>query len=181
MLTTQYPGPLKQAGNGVITAFSGSWKILAQTDLDVWKIDSNGVQSGLLVLGVDYTVVFDPIAETWTVTYTIAPVNGGFSLVGRQSDNTQQTLFPREGNAPAKMTEAALDKLQAQIQEWNATYQALVASGLIASSQSSGVVTLSGLFANRPASPAVPTIYESTDRGSVEYWSVTLQKWFLFG
>ena len=107
MLTSQYAS-VKQSGNGVIVAFSFSFKILAATDLVVYKIDANGNQSTPLILGTDYTVVFDPIAENGTVTYTLAPVNGGYSLIQRVSDDTQQSRFPREGTAPAATTGAGL-------------------------------------------------------------------------
>ena len=41
MVTSTY-APSKQAGNGVITAFSGSFKILANSDLVVSELDANG-------------------------------------------------------------------------------------------------------------------------------------------
>src|SRR6185437_9068046 len=119
MLTSLY-APVKQAGNGVIVAFGFSFKILAATDLAVYKIDANGNQSALLVLGTDYTVTFDPIAETGTVTYTIAPVAGGFSLITRVSNDQQQTSLPREGPAPAKTIETMVDKLTMLVQELQA-------------------------------------------------------------
>lgn len=116
MLTSEY-APTQQAGNGVIVAFNFSIKILAASDLVVSKIDANGVSSGTLILGTDYTVTFDPIAETGTVTYTVAPVSGGYSLIERSSNDQQQTSLPREGNFPAKTVETMIDKLALRMQE----------------------------------------------------------------
>jgi len=108
----------KQAGNGVTTAFSGSWKIFAATDLRVEKINAAGVYTGALTNGVDYTVVFDTDAETWTVTYTVAPVSGGYALVlGTEMPMTQGSNFPREGMTPAATAKNALDKLTVLVQQ----------------------------------------------------------------
>lgn len=160
--------PTKQPGNGVNLIFSGNWKALLNTDFVVQKIDQNGVVSAVLTLNVDYTVVFDAVAETWTITYTSAPVNGGFSLVSRDSNQQQQTVYPRDGNLPARATETALDKLTLIAQE-------------IEVGQVESPVELSGAYASRPAAPALPVYYYSTDRGSYEKWVPAAQRWFLLG
>jgi len=167
MVTSTY-APAKQAGNGVIVAFSGSFKILANTDLVVSKLDANGVSSGTLILGTDYTVVFDPIAETWTVTYTSAPVNGGFSVVARDSNNQQQTRLPREGNLPATTVETMIDKLTMLLQE------ALFG-------QSESPLELAGLYANKPVTPLVALYYFSTDKGIYEKWVPAMGIWITVG
>jgi Phage T7 tail fibre protein len=107
---------IQQVGNGVTTAFNFSFKILAATDLQV-NLTINGLTGSNLVNGVDYTVVFDSIAETGTVTFTVAPVSGALVNIQRVSDNTQQSGFPREGVTPARTFETALDKMTALIQE----------------------------------------------------------------
>lgn len=109
--------PVEEAGNGVKVAFDFAFKILAKTDLVVRKKSAAGVYGSVLTVDVDYTVVFDSIAETGTVTYTVAPVNGGASNIQRSSDRTQATVYPREGTLPAKTTETALDKLTLLVQE----------------------------------------------------------------
>ena len=124
MLNSEY-APIKQAGNGVQTAFSFSFKILAATDLVCQTVNANGVTSGVLTLGVDYTVVFDPIAESGTVTYVVPPVNGGYSLIGRDSNNQQQTSLPREGIVPAKTIELMSDKAMMLLQEAQAAVAAI--------------------------------------------------------
>lgn len=109
--------PVEEAGNGVKTAFDFAFKIQASSDLVVRKKSAAGVYGAILTLGVDYTVVFDTTAENGTVTYTVAPVSGGASNIQRSSDESQGTVYPREGSLPAKTTENALDKLTLLAQE----------------------------------------------------------------
>lgn len=149
MLISEY-APVKQSGNGVIVAFSFSFKILAATDLSVSKIDASG-NTVACVLGTDYTVAFDPIAETGTVTYTLAPVNGGYSLVQRVSDNTQQTSVPREGPMPAKTVETMIDKLTALIQELQSAF--LSSGGSLGTTQIGTLAALTALAAKNPTVP----------------------------
>lgn len=160
--------PVEQAGNSVTVAFDFSFKIFAATDLLVYKKDANGVQGAVLVLNTDYTVTFDPVAETGTVTYTVAPVTGGSSLIKRSSNDQQQTSLQREGNMPAKTLETMLDKMMMLIQEI-----------LFGSSESP--LELSGTYAAKPATPALACYYYSTDRGSYEKWVPAAQRWFLLG
>ena len=167
MVTSQY-APSKQAGNGVIVAFSGAFKILANSDLVVSKLDANGASSGTLILGTDYTVVFDPIAETWTVTYTVAPVNGGFAVVARNSNNQQQTSLSREGVMPAKTVETMIDKLTMLMQE-------------IAYGQTETPVEASGLYASKPATPLFAMYYYSTDKQIYEKWVPSMGIWITLG
>ena len=94
MVTSQY-APVKQAGNSSKVAFDFAFKILAKTDLVVSKISAAGVSSGALTVDSDYTVAFDPVAETGTVTYTVAPVTNGYSVIERTSNDQQQSSLPR--------------------------------------------------------------------------------------
>jgi hypothetical protein len=109
--------PLKQAGNGAQVAFAGTWKILAATDLVCRKIAADGTVGAPGVLNVDYTVVFDSAAETFTVTWAVAPVNLGYSFITRASDETQGTRWPRDNSMPSKANETAVDKLTLLVQE----------------------------------------------------------------
>ncbi len=168
MVTSQYT-PIKQAGNGVIVAFNFSFKIFAATDLVVSKLDAGGVSSGTLTLGTDYTVSFDPIAETGTVAYTVPVVNGGFSNIARNSNNQQQTSLPREGAMPAKTVETMIDKATMLLQEVQANAAPTPAA------------EMSGLYSARPLAPILPVFYTSTDRGSYEKWVPALQRWILLG
>lgn len=166
MLTTQY-APSKQAGNGVTVAFSVSWKILAASDLAVYKIDATGAQGSLLVITTDYTVSFDPIQETATITYVVAPVTGGFAYITRVSDNTQATSLPREGPAPAKSIETMIDKLQAQVQELKGVVAAITIIN--------GTLIQVGPFATMNAlailNPTIPFMAYLTDYKMVGFYT----------
>lgn len=167
-VNTKY-APIQQAGNGVTVTFSFAFKIFAATDLAVYAINALGVQGPLLTYNVDYTVVFDPEAETGSVTYIVAPVNNGASLIKRNSDNTQGTRWPRETVTPAKATENAADKLTMLVQE------------LQANAAPTPAAELSGTYAARPVAPTLPVYYTSTDRGSYEKWVPALGRWILLG
>ncbi len=108
---------VEQAGNGVKVAFDFAFKILASTDLVVKKKAADGTYGAALTLNVDYTVAFDSTAETGTVTYTVAPVNGGASNIDRATALTQATSLPREGAMPAKSIETMVDKVTLAVQE----------------------------------------------------------------
>lgn len=160
--------PVQQAGNGVTVTFGFAFKIFAATDLDVYAIDATGVQGPLLTYNIDYTVTFDSELETGSVTYVVPPVNGGASLIERDSDETQGTRWPRENVTPAKAIENAVDKLTMLVQE-------------LKFGSNESPVELSGTYAARPAAPAMAVYYTSTDRGSYEKWVPALQRWILLG
>ncbi len=110
--------PVRQAGNGATTAFSASFKVFLDSDVVAYKGDASPATVWTKgVLNVDYTVAKDPVAETVTVTWTVAPVNGGYSLIGRASNEQQGTVYPRDSALPAKATEACVDKLTLLVQE----------------------------------------------------------------
>lgn len=109
---------VEEAGNGVKVAFDFAFKILAATDLIVKKKLADGSYTVALTLNVDYTVAFDSVAQTGTVTYSVAPVgSGGGSKIQRSTDHLQSSVYPREGVTPAKVTETALDKLTLEVQD----------------------------------------------------------------
>jgi hypothetical protein len=108
---------VEEAGNDVKLAFDFSFKILAQADLVVRKKAADGSYSAPLTLGSDYTVTFDPEAETGTVTYAVAPVTGGASNIGRSTPPTQESVLTREGPLPVKTLETMVDKLTLLVQE----------------------------------------------------------------
>lgn len=190
MLTTT--GTLtKQAGNGVQTVFGFSFQLQALTDLVVTTYNALGVQSAPKIMGVDYTISYVIGAPSGTVTMTVAPVSGGFFQAQRTTDQTQQTSWPREGPSPAKNIEAAVDKLTALYQELNASLAPFLATGsaaltaaiaaALAAVNANIVVRQSGTFAARPAAPAIPTMYYSTDQKSVDYWDPVAGRWFTVG
>lgn len=103
-------------GNGSQTAFNFSFKIFAQTELLVYKATAAGVYT-LQTLTTDYTVSFDTAAETGTVTYVVAPVSGGKSVIIRNTARTQASTLQREGPMPEKTIENALDKVTLAVQD----------------------------------------------------------------
>ncbi len=93
-----------QPGNSATLAFQFAFKILAKTDLVVNKIDANGVLGPKLTLNVDYAVVFDAIAESGTVTFTVAPVTNGFALIANPTAESPVELSGAYANRPVKPT-----------------------------------------------------------------------------
>ncbi|MDE2019189.1 MAG: hypothetical protein KGJ13_02450 [Patescibacteria group bacterium] len=164
--------PSKQAGNGVLLAFSGNWKAFNESDFVVYTINAAGIQSAQLVLNTDYTVVFDTDAETWTVTFTVAPVSGGYALIERSTSLTQETNWPREEATPSEDTENAVDKLTLIAQEllWSVTNGTAQPS-----------VEQSGTQAAMPANPTAIVWYYQTDTGQYLKYLPAAQKWFLVG
>ncbi len=108
----------EQAGNGVKTVYSISdMKIYAETDLVVRKSTALAVYGAALTLDTDYTVEFDSDEDTITVTFTVAPVNGGTAWFARLTPLTQGSEFPREDKLPAKTLQNVVDRLTLQVQE----------------------------------------------------------------
>lgn len=106
-----------QAGNGVKLAFDGSWKIFATSDLKVYKVAANGVYT-LQAITTNYTVSFDTDAETWTVTFLVAPVSGGYAAIfGSEVPFTQAASVPREGVEPAATRKNVYDKAVVLMQQ----------------------------------------------------------------
>lgn len=115
---TTDPRIVKTAGNDVLLAFDFAFKIFADTDLRVEKINAAGVYSGALTLDVDYTVEFDSDEETGTVTFAVAPVTGGYAvIIGSELPQSQEAAFPREGVTPASVQKNAYDKLTLLVQQ----------------------------------------------------------------
>lgn len=107
----------KQAGNSILLAFDFSFKIFAKTDLACYKVSAAGVYT-LGVVDVDYTVSFDIAASTGTVTWSVAPVTGGFSvIIGNALPMTQTATIPREGPTPAATQKNMVDKLTLLVQQ----------------------------------------------------------------
>ncbi len=120
MSVTSTIAVVETAGNGSLLAFDFNFKIFSSSDLVVKKKSAAGVYTDPLILGTDYTVVFDTDAETGTVTFTVAPVSGGAANIARSSGLVQNTVWPREGVTPAKTLENAIDRLVLLVQELTA-------------------------------------------------------------
>ena len=100
-----------QAGNDVLLTHDFSFKIFAKGDISCYKVSAAGVYT-LGVVDVDYTVAFNTDQETGTVTWVVAPVTGGYSIIiGDDLAMTQTTAIPREGALPAATIRNIVDKL----------------------------------------------------------------------
>lgn len=129
--------------NGVTTAFAFNFKILLASDLIVRTKSALGVYSAALTLGVDYSVSFDPNAETGTVTMAVAGATGTFVNILRASNLQQGVRYPRDNNLPAKTTETAIDKLTMIAQELSAG----VAPGVSAAQEAAAAAASASLAA----------------------------------
>jgi len=100
-------------GNGAIgQTFNGTFKIFATTDLKVTvEDDSSATVYNQKTLGVDYTVVFDEDADTFTVTTLVAFTSGKKVVIYSDVPQTQGTTLPREGKTPAKTLQKMSDRL----------------------------------------------------------------------
>lgn len=128
MAVTNLTTEVSEYGNGAKVAFDFAFKILAATDLVVYKELTAGVftlQNRVEtlsdpVVANEYTLDFDTDAEIGTVTYSVAVLGGASpmrSIIRRATAHTQGTSFPREGNMPGKTVELTHDKAELQIQE----------------------------------------------------------------
>lgn len=99
-----------QAGNDVLLDFDFAFKIFAATDISAYKVSAAGVYTPG-VLNTDYTVAFDSDAETGTVSWIVAPVTGGYSvIIGDRLPFTQTANIPRAGVTPAATIRNIVDK-----------------------------------------------------------------------
>lgn len=106
-----------QAGNGSETEFDFQFKIFSKTDLKCWKESAAGVRT-LGVVDVDYTVAFNAANEEGTVTWMVAPVSGGKSIIaGSEMAFTQGTEFPRDTAIPNSTFRNAFDRACILIQQ----------------------------------------------------------------
>lgn len=100
-----------QAGNSVLLTHDFQFKIFAKTDLKCWKESALGVRT-LGVVDVDYTVEFSAADEEGTVTWIVAPVTSGKSIIdGTEMPYTQGTEFPRDTAIPNATFRNAFDRL----------------------------------------------------------------------
>lgn len=100
-----------QAGNDILLTHDFQFKIFSKTDLKCWKESALGVRT-LGVVDVDYTVSFSAADEEGTVTWTVAPVTGGKSIIdGTEMPYTQGTEFPRDTAIPNATFRNAFDRL----------------------------------------------------------------------
>jgi hypothetical protein len=103
--------PVKQLGNGVTVAFSGSWKLLNKTYLRVYlESVATGVQT-LQVEGTNYSVTFNDAG--FIVTMNVAPTAANYIVIGREVDLTQTDPYRTSKGFQGQKIEDSFDKLTA--------------------------------------------------------------------
>lgn len=98
------------SGNGVTTAFAIPARFLADSDLVVSSIDSNGSES-IRTLATHYTVSGAGAENGGTVTFLTAPASNTTILVRRVLDITQPTDIRNQGRFLATIHEDVFDRL----------------------------------------------------------------------
>jgi len=113
--------PVKVSGDDATLTFSFSFKIYADTDLVVYLQDKTTEVRTTQVLGVDYSVTINPVAEGGTITFEAASVPAStdwveiFSII----PNTQPVDIPTDGNLREEALEGGMDRTVRQIQQLN--------------------------------------------------------------
>ena len=107
---------IQATGDGHTVTFSFPFKIFDPTQLVVTQINpAGGTPLGPYVLGTDYTVWINPVAEGGSVTWTIAPPVGYVVQLTRQVLYTQSVVLPTEGALPALQISNQLDLMTMMI------------------------------------------------------------------
>ena len=104
------------AGNGSTTAFSFSYYIIAEDDLEVLIRSSNGTET-LQTITTNYTVTGVQSNSGGTVTMVTAPATGETLVIRRKTSQVQDTDYVANDPFPAETHEAALDKAMLVSQE----------------------------------------------------------------
>lgn len=104
------------AGNGSTTAFSFSYYIIAEDDLEVLIRSSNGTET-LQTLTTNYTVTGVQSNSGGTVTMITPPATGETLVIRRKTSQVQDTDYVANDPFPAETHEAALDKAMLVSQE----------------------------------------------------------------
>ena len=104
------------AGNGSTTAFTFSYYIIAEDDLEVLIRSSNGTET-LQTLTTNYTVTGVQNNSGGTVTMVTAPATGETLVIRRKTSQVQDTDYVANDPFPAETHEAALDKAMLVSQE----------------------------------------------------------------
>ena len=107
---------ISYAGNGITTGFAFPYKFLANGDLVVILVASDGTET-TQVISTDYTVTGAGTDSSGNVTMIVAPASGETLVIYRDTDITQETDYISGDAFPAETHEAALDKLTIVAQE----------------------------------------------------------------
>ncbi len=117
-VTTAY-STLEFNGNGATTAFAVSWQFYSGS-LVVTAIDADGVET-VKTISTHYTVsggtTSEGLSATGTVTMLTAPASGTKLRITRNTSKTQAVTWVEGDPFPAKVAEAAFDRLTLIAQE----------------------------------------------------------------
>jgi len=115
------------SGDDVTMTFSFPFKIYADTDITAYLEVKTTKARTLQVLGVDYSVTINPIAEGGTITFLIAaPATTDWVDMLSNIAYTQPEVIPTDGNLREKSLEDGLDRSVRQIQQVNARFDGVV-------------------------------------------------------
>lgn len=109
MAMTETTNKVRHNGTGAQVAFAFTFKIFANTDLEVYTISSAGVAT-LKTLTTHYTVAIDAINEGGTVTFLVAPGATEDVLIRRIIALTQPTDVPNFGSIREEQLENEMDR-----------------------------------------------------------------------
>lgn len=106
---------VQYAGDGATTLFAVPYRFAAPGDLLVLRV-AGGVETHMQ-LNVHYTVMGGGDAPSGTVIFNAPPAAGSGIVILRQTARTQETTYVPNDPFPAKVHEAAIDKLTMIAQE----------------------------------------------------------------
>lgn len=110
--------PIRQIGNGVTTAFSSNWNMIASAYALVYLEDTTtGVQTAVPPGpgAGQYTLVFS--ASGFTVTFGTAPTASQYAVIGRSVALDQTDPYRTSKGYQGEVLESSLDKLTAMAQD----------------------------------------------------------------
>ncbi len=122
-------------GNGSVSAYTYTFKIVNEADLRVTTRDTNGTET-TLALAADYTVTGVGSANGGTVVLTAGNLTTGYAItIRRDRALLQQTDIGNQGAFYAKIHEDAFDSLLMQIQ----TIKSLMDKAILTAETQTGV------------------------------------------
>lgn len=115
MTITTIPARQVYSTDGVVTIFTVPFEYTTESTLLVYFVSSAGTIS-LKTLNVDYTVV-QAIDQTGTITFAVAPANGGRLVILRRNSIVQATSATGIEEFSATQVESIVDLMMLMMQE----------------------------------------------------------------
>lgn len=111
---------VREDGNGSKTAFTFSFEVFDESELEVYKVVKATGVATLQTITTDYTVSLNTSSAGGTVTYVVAPTSLQESFIKRVVPLTQETDIPNVGGIREEQIENQLDRgimIDQQLQE----------------------------------------------------------------